>query len=303
MRNEILNISKLLLDGNNSDAMQIVDNLIELKSNDLKASSHQSWFTLLTRFKSFLNDHINGVIDNDYVLPFNVFKVGNKKLPFINYSTIPLTNCVGASECKKYCYSLNSMRFPLASLSWLQNQILETHYFNIIDREFSMIISKAKFKKQLAKQGHIDFRLYNDGDFSTIENMMKWFNLLKKYPSIKCYGYTKSLNLIRTLTLLDYEFPNNYRFNVSNGGKYDNLGQSTIIKENPCYRGNFIAYNLNDKRHKTSHGISKDEIKTIRNDFDKKVFICPLVCDTCTSKGHACGSDNFKNLDIVIPIH
>ena len=36
-------------------------------------------------------------------LQFEMFKVGNSKLPFLNFSTLPVVTCIGAGICKTYC--------------------------------------------------------------------------------------------------------------------------------------------------------------------------------------------------------
>ena len=128
----ILKLSELINNNDSKQALILIDKLIEFKSLATTKDSHQSWYTLLKRFKAFYIDHINGNIKSVDNIPFSVFKHGNGKHPFINYSTIPVTNCPGAGKCVNYCYSKNSMRFPLAVCSWLQNQILENHYFNRI---------------------------------------------------------------------------------------------------------------------------------------------------------------------------
>lgn len=318
IKKQVLVLSEQIKNNDFNNALDTLNKMIDFKSKKpnccsncsgygfknsigCKRDSSQSWFTLLNEFKPFLVDHINNKIDKKYKLPFNVFKMGNGKLPFLNYSTIPIVNCVGADLCKTYCYSLNSLRFPKASLSWLQNQILENDYFYLIEIELEQILN-SKFKNKIKKGLKVDFRLYNDGDFSNLNNMVLWFNLLKKYPVIKCYGYSKSLNLIKELSLMNYEFPKNYKFNVSLGGKFDFLKNDKTILNNPCYRGNFVSFNFEGKRVKAKE-ITKNQRKTIRTNFKNKVFICPAVCGSCTSIGHACGSDKFKNIDIVIPIH
>ena len=101
---------------------------------------------------------------------------------------------------------------------------------------------------------------------------------------------------------MGYEFPNNYKFNISSGSKYEYLKNDKTILNNKSYRGNFISFDLNGKRIKTTKR-TKEQNKTIRQAFDNKVFICPGICNTCTSVGHACGSEKFNNIDIVIPIH
>ena len=127
--------------------------------------------------------------------------------------------------------------------------------------------------------------------------------LLKQLPAVKCYGYTKSLHFLKSLAISGYEFPDNYLTNISLGGKYDGLKDSTLIKGLSIYRGEFISHKL-DKVFKTGKGYKKDDYKTIRKAYPKdKVFICPLICGSCTGVGHACGSDVFKNKKIIIPIH
>ena len=215
IKNEILKLSQEIKDNKLSLAFDRLDKMIVFKSaypnccsncsghgfkgsTGCKKDSHQSWNTRLKDFKTFLNDHNKGLINKDYVLPFSVFKSGNAKLKFMNYSTIPVVNCPGAGACAKdgYCYSLKSLMRPNASLSWLQNQILEDNYFFLIEREFKSHINKH-YKKNIKEGSIIDFRLYNDGDFSSLNNMILWFNLLKKYPNVKAYGYSKSLHLIK----------------------------------------------------------------------------------------------------------
>lgn len=320
IKNEILKLAQLIKDNDLDNAFNVLDNMIQFKSTypnccsncsghgfkgskGCKKDSHQSWNTRLKDFKTFLNDHKQGLINKDYKLPFGVFKSGNNKHKFMNYSTIPIVNCPGAGACATggFCYSIKALMRPNAALSWLQNQILEDNYFYLIKRELDNHLNK-NYKKHLKHGLNIDFRLYNDGDFSSLNNMVLWFNLLKEYPQIKTYGYTKSLHLIKELSNMGYKFPNNYKFNLSSGSKYDYLRNDKAIINNPSYRGNFISFDLNGRKVSTTKRTKQDN-KTIRKAFKNKVFICPGICNTCTSSGHACGSDKFKNIDIVIPIH
>ena len=127
--------------------------------------------------------------------------------------------------------------------------------------------------------------------------------VLKKYQFIKAYGYTKSLHLIKELTLMNFDFPDNYKFNLSSGSRYDYLKHDKVILNNPCYRGKFISFNFEGKKISTTK-LNNDDKRKIHQKFkNRSIFICPGVCNTCTLSGHACGSDKFKNVDIVIPIH
>ena len=225
---------------------------------------------------------LKGETDN---LPFKVFKIGNSKLPFLNFSTLPIVTCAGSGICETYCYSLKAWRYPSAFLSQVQNTLLMFR-FNIIEKELNKLIYNKRTK--LGKLDKIDFRLYVDGDFNTLENLTDWMNLLKKNNKVKTYGYSKSLNLFLQLSDMKYNFPKNYALNLSNGGIFDSL--KPYLMELSFVRGNFTAINSTKK--------------DIRKQFKNKVFICPGTCGKCTSIGHACGNlDKFNNMEIVIPIH
>lgn len=217
-------------------------------------------------------------------LPFHIFKVGNKKLPFLTFSTLPVVNCPGAFECLSYCYSLKGWRYPAVFFGQLQNTLLMDKRFDVIHRELQRVLNTSKFKNT----NRVDFRLYVDGDFKTVQDIQNWMNLLKQFPKVKGYGYSKSLNLFKTLKDFGYEFPKNYVLNLSNGGKFDML--KPILQKLDFVRGNFTAV--------------KGKVSEIRKKFKKKIFICPGECGSCTSIGHACGENEvFKNMEIVIPIH
>lgn len=216
-------------------------------------------------------------------LPYNVFKVGNSKLPFLSFSNLPVINCVGAGACLDYCYSLKGWRYPAVFFGQLQNTILMND-FNIIETELKKMINSNKFKHS----NKIDFRLYVDGDFNNTDHLKNWMQLLKNNKRVNAYGYSKSLNVFRELINTGYKFPTNYVLNLSNGGKFDYL--KPILQKESFVRGNFTAV--------------KGSKKSIRKQFKKKVFVCPSLCGSCTSIGHACGNNTtFKDFEIVIPIH
>tara|TARA_R110002096_G_scaffold416485_2_gene619011 strand:- start:846 stop:1709 length:864 start_codon:yes stop_codon:yes gene_type:complete len=220
-------------------------------------------------------------------LPFSVFTVGNMKLPFLNFSTLPAVTCGGAGDCLNWCYSFKAWRYPSAFLRQCMNTLLMFE-FDTIEAELIKITSRPKF----AKLDKIDFRLYVDGDFHTVENLVDWMELMRKMPKINSYGYSKSLNHFFTLHESGFKFPVNYVLNLSSGGIYESLNQ--FLQPLPFVRGEFKAVNLNG-------GTWSDYRKQNKN---KKIFVCPLKCGECTSIGHACGNlSTFKNYDIVIAQH
>ena len=232
------------------------------------------------------NKWLKGCTDK---LPYNVFKIGNSKLPFLNFSTLPGVTCPGAGPCLNYCYSFKSWRYPTSFFGQCMNTLLMINNFKTIETELKKILSTNKFKNM----SKIDFRLYVDGDFNNFEDLINWMELLKKLPKVAAYGYSKSLNLFLSLSDENYQFPVNYVLNLSNGGIYDSLHKFLI--KLPFVRGNFEGLNI-------KKGTTKSEI--IKNYPNKKVFLCPGVCGSCTKIGHACGNlDTFKDYSIIIPIH
>ena len=231
-------------------------------------------------------------------LPFTVFTVGNVKLPFLSFSTLPGVTCPGAGDClinpingkRGYCYSFKAWRYPAAFFRQVQNTILMSNFPLIEDALNNTIYLKnGNFRKAFSNLEKIDFRLYVDGDFSSTEDLKNWMQLLENNPLINAYGYSKSINLFLQLHDAGYKFPSNYVLNLSNGGKFDSLRH--ILKDLYFVRGNFTAV-------KVSPG------ENIRDKFDSKIFICPGKCGTCTNVGHACGNlTTFNNMEIVIPVH
>ena len=284
-----LQISSLAIKNRTGEIIKILENyLIDAKNIQVNTNEYN-----MVKFINWLK--------HGGKLPYKVFIVGNSKLPFLSFSVLPGVTCPGAGACLNYCYSFKAWRQPAPFFRQVQNTLLMLNNFNLIKLElnnalytkkgnlrlnFKKFIYESNNKLHLAK---IDFRLYVDGDFSSIKDIKNWMKLLKNTPIIKAYGYSKSLNLFLQLHDQNYKFPSNYVLNLSNGGKYDLL--IPILEKLYFVRGKFTAV-------KISNG------ENIREKFNHKIFICPGLCGKCTNKGHACGNlTTFNNMEIVIPVH
>ena len=212
---------------------------------------------------------------------------GNSKLPFYAFSSLPGVTCPGAGECLKFCYSFRAWRYPDAFARQIQNAFLMRFYPDTIKAAFNAIPDGA------------DFRLYVDGDFSSVSDVDFWFSLLLSRPNIKAYGYSKSFN-----ELLSYTgaYPANYALNVSSG---HNHSDDTVnsIKALPITRGEFRAVSVGFKVKSNMHG-TKAVNDALRIKSTERIFPCPGKCGSCTGKGHACGMlDSLKGRVIAIAIH
>lgn len=212
---------------------------------------------------------------------------GNSKLPFYAFSSLPGVTCPGAGACLKFCYSFRAWRYPDAFARQIQNAFLMRFYPDTIRDAFNTIPDGA------------DFRLYVDGDFSSVSDVDFWFSLLLSRPSIKAYGYSKSF-----AELLSYTgtYPSNYALNVSSGHNHSDDVVS-LIKALPITRGEFRAVSVGFKVKSNMHG-TKAVNDALRIKSNERIFPCPGKCGSCTGKGHACGMlDSLKGRVIAIAIH
>ena len=221
---------------------------------------------------------------------FTIFKLdGNSKLPFVAFSSLPGVTCPGAGACLDFCYSFRAWRYPAAFARQCQNAYLLRFNKPAIVQAFRAIDDDSV--------NPYDLRLYVDGDFSSVDDVAFWFDLIRGSKA-RVYGYSKSFD-----ALLAYGgiYPSNYVLNVSSG---HNSSDDTVarIKALPITRGDFIAVPIGRKVKSNEHGTPAIN-KLLRHAFASKAFPCPGSCGTCTGKGHACGMQKLKGLPIVIAVH
>ena len=239
----------------------------------------------------------------------NLFSDGNAKLRFLNYSTMPKVNCGGAGSCLTFCYSMKALRQPNVIVKWLATTILEgsAEGFSIIEKAFAYNIKRPTYKKELLENGNIAFRLYNDGDFQSLEKMVQWFKILKKFPMVKSYAYSKSLHIFKELIDIygAEKIPSNFKLNLSSGIHPLFKGLKKTLANYDFVRGEFIGIDLGKKVKPTE--LTKENKIELRAKARamgfKKSFVCGGICQSCTSKGHACGMSRLKDVAIITPIH
>ena len=289
-RETALKLANLAID-TSKDSIQEIYNYCE-NIADIN-TDYRSWTGAAAKMLPFLQSIING---EKPAAAFKIIQKGNGKLPFLNYSSLPIVNCPGAGECKCYCYSLRAWRYPMAYFRQLQNTILERNNFEVITAAILDKISESEFKNN----NKIDFRLYVDGDFPNYQILDNWLNFLAVNPRLSVYGYSKSLHLFKKRIKAGDIWPENYVLNLSNGGLYDSLHNE--LMQHVQTRGKFYAVSIG-RKVKPQKLTTAERVK-IRKQAENKIFICPGLCGSCTNVGHACGNlDIFKNKDIVIPIH
>jgi hypothetical protein len=89
--------------------------------------------------------------------------------------------------------------------------LTKSKYFShFITLELNKIIKKSKTKQ-------VVIRLHDSGDFYGALYRNKWFDVIKAYPNVKFYAYTKSIQLFKNLD----NIPSNFNLTYSFGGKLD----------------------------------------------------------------------------------
>jgi hypothetical protein len=221
--------------------------------------------------------------------PFSILGKGNAKLPFFTFSTLPGVTCPGAGDCLDWCYSFKSWRYPAAFARQAQNTVL-------MRRDFAQI--RAAVSRALPAAGPaLDFRLYVDGDFSSLADIDNWRECIAANPIHNFYGYSKSINLLNSAP----DMPVNYRLNLSSG---HNASAADVarLERRGYVRGRFIAVSLGRPVKSAEHGDRAHQAE-LRAAHGAPAFTCPGECGNCTPRGHACGSDRFAGVDIIIAAH
>lgn len=272
----LMDIAAAIQTSDSVTILSLIDQLIDQKTRENKPA----WVREMGKLKAIIQTGQPA---------YPIFKLdGNGKLPFATFSTLPGVTCPGAGDCLKWCYSFKAWRYPAAFARMAQNAWLMRVYPDKVEEAFKGL------------PNGITLRLYVDGDFANIRDVSFWMSQLSMRKDIAAYGYSKSFTELLAYARLGLGFPSNYILNLSGGHAHD-LPTVEEMKALPITRGTFDAVSIGRKVKSTDHG-KPETNKAIRAKAGK-VFPCPGKCGTCTPKGHACGSDRFRNIPIVIAVH
>lgn len=293
-------LSELIAAANSPDDLKPVIEFLKPQIEKSREDGKVSWVRFGEKFLSWIESIYEGRISP---VPFTIFKEdGNKKLPFVAFSTLPGVTCPGAGECLGdpkeenggkigWCYSFRAWRYPAAFYRQCQNTLLvKMKHFDLVD-EWTDTIKKGA-----------TVRLYVDGDIDSLETLEFWFDMCLERPDLKVYGYSKSWEIFLSYADSGKAFPENYVLNLSGGSKY-NEAYKRRMEGLPCSRGEFIAVTIDKKNDAPIGARTNAYRKAVREAAGERVFVCPGLCGSCTSAGAACGSEAFKGVKIAIGTH
>ena len=270
-------IAQSIQTGTNADTITLIDALIAFKTQERKPA----WIREMTKLRAIIATGKPA---------YEIFKLdGNSKLPFAAFSSLPGVTCPGAGDCLQWCYSFKAWRYPAAFARMAQNaHLMRTNPETIADA-FNALPRTIK-----------TVRLYVDGDFASVRDVSFWMAQITMTSHVSVYGYSKSFTELLAYAALGLGFPKNYILNLSGGHAHDSATVEKM-KTLPITRGTFDAVSIGRKVKSTDHG--KPETNRAIRAQAGKVFPCPGKCGACTPKGHACGSDRFRGIPIVIAVH
>lgn len=275
-------------------------------------------------FLEWLNDPVKNTP------PSPIFALGNLKLPFWNFSTVPGVTCPGAGACLTrpdgklgWCYSFSSWRYVTPFFRQLQNTLLIRMEQHADSPQHSHILREMELK---LKPGE-SVRLYVDGDMDSVATIDFWMRAIRRFPKVQFYGYSKSWpQFIAWHKQHGGDWPANYVLNLSSGTKLERVGGKVYedaVREMqslrnpqtglPLVRGRFVAVPASvkapgqkDKDFKAKFNAYRKSVRESAMQLFNRddVFVCPGYCGECLGAGkHACGSRKMQDKMIVIGIH
>jgi hypothetical protein len=148
---------------------------------------------------------------------------GNSKLKksgIVSFNLIPIVHCPMAGSCKAFCYATVGQQSFKSGVVRRAKAFKATMQEDFVERMVLEIKKVSKWVKAV--------RVHDSGDFYSMDYLRKWIEIVKQFPDIKFYAYTKSLPFIHRAYDLQM-IPDNFRLIQSVGG----VGDRTIREDLP----------------------------------------------------------------------
>ena len=145
-------------------------------------------------------------------------KTGNAKVRVFNWTIRAGVSCPYAGACNKVgtCYA-QSGAYQFGNVRRKHEANLEFTKSPFFVR--SMTTEIGRISKRLAKQGiTMVVRIHDAGDFYSMDYLLNWIEIIRAFPNVTFYCYTKSVPLFKRLP---GKLPWNFVVNYSMGGIAD----------------------------------------------------------------------------------
>lgn len=180
--------------------------------------------------------------------------------------------CPAAGECSKFCYAAKGgyIMFPTSSLKAARVVNFLMNDPEGFKNQMVLEIKRAQTKQQ-KKGKDVILRWHDSGDFLSEKYLQLAFDIAKETPEVIHYAYTKQVPLIRRL---ESEKPENFVFNFSFGGIYDdeiNVDMDKHAKVVPPR----LFKDLDKKKIDGAIKFSSEAIKKLKDRVSKEFKIKP----------------------------
>jgi hypothetical protein len=157
----------------------------------------------------------------------NLLSNGNRKLAknVLCWSIPPVITCLNCEQCKKHCYARHPYLFyPVVKKAWDRNYTLaQTGEFT------AHIIAQLKEAVEYMRKPFV--RIHVSGDFFNQEYVNNWIKIIKTFPSVKFFGYTKVMDILDLTELVNLDNVNIINSIASDGGvNFGKAGRITELK-------------------------------------------------------------------------
>jgi hypothetical protein len=140
---------------------------------------------------------------------------------FKSHSTAAVT-CPFAKDCIKYCYARKG------SFIWNKTKIAyEKRY--LLTKNPNLF--KAKITEAINRRKATHIRIHDSGDFYNRDYILQWFEIMREFPEVIFYAYTKSKMLFDEFNFL----PPNFTVIYSLGSRFDNLIDQEIDRHSKIF--------------------------------------------------------------------
>lgn len=124
--------------------------------------------------------------------------------------------CPNAGVCGAFCYAKRGT-YQFSNVKKAHMKKLDL-VLNHRSKWISMMIDELSHRRYRRKY----IRIHDAGDFFSIDYARDWMKIIREYPDIRFYAYTKEVSMMKSMEK-NNEIPDNFRSIYSYGGKEDHL--------------------------------------------------------------------------------
>ena len=175
------------------------------------------------KIKKLLED--SGTIAG-FSLPLNRYKIASFNLPAGAYNDSDGKKhvvCIGAKACLDLCYARQG-RYKMGSVISLRKNNHMTLVSAYIQNGIEGMVTLLTEAVESLPRTYGIIRIHDSGDFFSKAYLEAWLIVIRRFPHLLFYAYTKSAPLFDGM-----DIPENFRVTFSMGGKFD----SRVSKDAP----------------------------------------------------------------------